>query len=702
MRYSWFLILLSTFALQISLSRASPQANVNNWTPNPCNDNTNNNNKRGIVISPGASLEPLVGNWATSTTTSTPTHTTSTTTTTATATQDNCPSPTPTSPPAQCSSQNTSSWSWSDYLYHTYGYGVTPALGVMGGMLMLIGLHFMTFGFRVFRGTLALVGFTVFGIVTWIGLTNGEPAGGYPHRDIIYVTVIIGLGLLGAIVFMYFWCFSIYMIGGTYLTGSCFLEFNGLSLCDLRAIMETRPFDYQSDHHSSTQNIARICFIIGLVFLFAGSIYIAERYVILFSLSFSGAYLFILGLDLFIHTGFINAPRSILDHNGCHSITYRITTGVYVMLAMVIVLTLLAFCWQYYWNVMIMNRCFGVNVVAVKPETVVVAESAHSPSAGATVVAISEKPGTSHHSEVVPVVSEKPLTSHHSEVIVSPVHSAHSHHSVPLSVIRENASAIASGTGPLSKSASHHTTALVSGPRSVVESVAPSSHHTVISPSRKSLPASAVSASRHSATVVSGGHSGSKYSAAPTGTRSARGRSLPVPSILGSLLGEIVPVGSVHTGTKSAPASSHHSASHHSASQHSASHQSASRHSTSHHSASHHSPSHHSASHHSPSHHSGSQHTESHHTGRDLLAAAAAAAVAAAASRRSVAPSVLSGNRSLSHTHPTTAQSVSGNRSIGTGVVDDDDSRSTSTSATMRSEQPPPVRKLFGIIPVVY
>lgn len=45
----------------------------------------------------------------------------------------------------------------------TYGYGVTPALGVMGGMLMLIGLYLMTFGFRIFRGTLGLVGFTVFG-----------------------------------------------------------------------------------------------------------------------------------------------------------------------------------------------------------------------------------------------------------------------------------------------------------------------------------------------------------------------------------------------------------------------------------------------------------------------------------------------------------------------------------------------------------
>lgn len=47
----------------------------------------------------------------------------------------------------------------------TYGYGITPALGVMGGLLMLIGLHLMSFGFRIFRGTLAIVGFTVFGML---------------------------------------------------------------------------------------------------------------------------------------------------------------------------------------------------------------------------------------------------------------------------------------------------------------------------------------------------------------------------------------------------------------------------------------------------------------------------------------------------------------------------------------------------------
>jgi hypothetical protein len=75
------------------------------------------------------------------------------------------------------------------------------------------------------------------GIVTWIGLTNGEPAGGYPHQDIIYVTVIIGLGLLGALLLMFFWFVGIYLIGSTYFfkllcIGIRRLVLNGQSITD--------------------------------------------------------------------------------------------------------------------------------------------------------------------------------------------------------------------------------------------------------------------------------------------------------------------------------------------------------------------------------------------------------------------------------------------------------------------------------------
>lgn len=380
----------------------------------------------------------------------------------------------------------------------------------------------------------------------------------------------------------------------------------------------------------------------------------AERYVILFSLSFSGAYMFVLGLDLFVHTGFINGPRSILDHNPCHNITYRITTGIYVMLAMVIVLTILAFGWQYYWNIILMHRYFGVNVVPVKAETVTAAKSSHTPTAAGTVVAaVSEKVPTSHHSEVV-VLSEKAPTSHHSEIIAVPTHKSHSHHSAPLSVIRENASAIISG-GP-SHHTSHHTSPVVtSRARSVVESVAPSSHHTVISPSRRS--GTIVSPSHHSGGLLSGvvagllsggGSNGgplaasSRHSVAPTATRSARGTVLPVPSVAGSHhTGSAAPLESVHSASKSG---------------------------------------------------NGSHHT-SHHTSHHSLAPSMIAA-----SRSAAASAAASGTKSQ---HSASAYLTHGQRSGGSAQPEDD---AISTSTTIRSEQPKPPssKKMFGFIPIVY
>lgn len=91
-------------------------------------------------------------------------------------------------------------------------------------------------------------------------------------------------------------------------------------------------------------------------------IILAESYTVIFCTAFTGAYLFILGLDLFIHTGLINAFLSIFDGNRNHVNVYIIRTPVYVMLAFVIVLTLGSFGWQYYWNVISKKKQFGINV----------------------------------------------------------------------------------------------------------------------------------------------------------------------------------------------------------------------------------------------------------------------------------------------------------------------------------------------------
>lgn len=430
-----------------------------------------------------------------------------------------------------------------------------------------------------------------------------------------------------------------------------------------------------------------------MVFLFSASIYLAERYVILFSLAFSGAYMFIFGLDLFIHTGFVNAAREILDHNGCHFITYRITTGVYVMLAMVIVLTLLSFGWQYYWNIIVMHRAFGVNVVPAKAETVIVEKVSSAGSAAVPTEVIVEKGPSSHHSAVV---VEKAPTSHHTEEVVVVPSSHHSHHSAPLSVIRENASAIASGAA-LVKGSSHHTShhtpvVVTSAPRSVIESIAPSTHHTVISPSRHSVPVvegsrSIISPSRHSGGGLLSGASNvipilagtaSRHSVAPTGTRSARGTVLPVPSASGSRhTGSRSVVGS-GSGSGSGPAEVIVVPSAHSRSGNG------------------------SGSHHTSRH---SSHHTSHHSLAPSAISRSIAAASAAQSGTKSQVTAQSGIKSQASApsaakSQATAKSASG-RGSRTSAQPDPDIQSVS-STTVHVEPPSqlPARKLFGIIPL--
>lgn len=52
--------------------------------------------------------------------------------------------------------------------------------------------------------------------MTWIGLVNNEPAGGYPLGDLIYMCVSAGLGLLGAFIFVFFYHMGVYFLAGKF------------------------------------------------------------------------------------------------------------------------------------------------------------------------------------------------------------------------------------------------------------------------------------------------------------------------------------------------------------------------------------------------------------------------------------------------------------------------------------------------------
>ncbi|KAI7903373.1 uncharacterized protein BX663DRAFT_434048 [Cokeromyces recurvatus] len=235
-----------------------------------------------------------------------------------------------------------------DTYIDTYGYGISVAQGFTGIVMMLIGIYFLIFGFSSFRGTLAAVGFVFFALMTWIGLVNNEPMYGYPHNEIVYTCVSVGLGLVGAFLFIFLYGISIYFIGG--LAGLFLAVF-------ILSWKENLVIQLQ---------IARICFIIGMGIIFVILIILAESYSVIFCTAFIGAFLFILGLDLFIHTGLINSFLSIFDGNRYHLNVYMIRTPVYIMLAFIIVLTLISFGWQYYWNVVKREKQFGVHIKEVK------------------------------------------------------------------------------------------------------------------------------------------------------------------------------------------------------------------------------------------------------------------------------------------------------------------------------------------------
>ncbi|KAI8883737.1 hypothetical protein K501DRAFT_333114 [Backusella circina FSU 941] len=239
---------------------------------------------------------------------------------------------------------------WSDYLWHTYGDNVSPAQGFVGVLCIIMGLYFTILAFRYFRPTMAAVGFIFFATMTWIGLVNNEPAVGYPLADLIYICVSAGLGILGAVFFVFFYPIGIYCLAS--LGGFYFAVY----LLSWKANLVI------------TIKVARVCFIIGLGFLVPFILYFIERYVVILCTALIGSYLFFFGLDFFAHTGFINPWLLIFDGNPTHHNTYLMSKPVYVMLGFVIVLFLISVGWQYYWHIYSCDRYFGITIEEAKVE----------------------------------------------------------------------------------------------------------------------------------------------------------------------------------------------------------------------------------------------------------------------------------------------------------------------------------------------
>ncbi|OBZ90752.1 hypothetical protein A0J61_01202 [Choanephora cucurbitarum] len=159
------------------------------------------------------------------------------------------------------------------------------SLLIIFGSVMILG------GFKLFRVTITLAGFT-------IGcLQINEPFESYPNASALYLGVCIGVGLVFGIILMVFYRIGMYalvMLAGVLLT---------LFICGWREDFVIQNFVYRSILALALMTL----FVFGLVF--------TEFIAIVLSTSWIGSCMIGLGIDLLIQTGFVDGLLTLLDFN---------------------------------------------------------------------------------------------------------------------------------------------------------------------------------------------------------------------------------------------------------------------------------------------------------------------------------------------------------------------------------------------------
>jgi len=211
---------------------------------------------------------------------------------------------------------------------------------VIGIILILSGIIFCFFGRRVYRTTLFLIGFYIGTIIAITVLTN---KGGVNHT--IALIVSLAVGFVVGLIFMCCSTMAIWFLGA--LAGYLFALW---------------ILAWASDGviHSKA---GRIIFIIVLTLIGLLLAIFFKNAFIIFGTAFIGAYAIILGIDLFVRTGFALSVRAFMDGN--HDTKYVVNTKVYLMLAGMVVLFILGSLFQYrYYK----NHSFGPDS-GVRPES---------------------------------------------------------------------------------------------------------------------------------------------------------------------------------------------------------------------------------------------------------------------------------------------------------------------------------------------
>ncbi|CEG65730.1 hypothetical protein RMATCC62417_02451 [Rhizopus microsporus] len=215
-------------------------------------------------------------------------------------------------------------------------------------LFMVVGVYFMAAGFPLFTVTMGMVGFVLGASVTWISLRTAEPVHGYPMASTVYLCACVGAGLFFGLATSYFWKLSLYL------------------LCCVTGYMFSLFVWCWRDDFIIRYTLTRHLVSLSITLVFTLSVVVIEFIAVIVSMSFIGAYLFVLGLDVFVQTGFSKGIEDILTFRPYYKTTYHIDLRVYGMLCSVLGLWIIASVWQMCFN---RGKRFGLHVVKNSNDT---------------------------------------------------------------------------------------------------------------------------------------------------------------------------------------------------------------------------------------------------------------------------------------------------------------------------------------------
>ncbi|ORX79800.1 hypothetical protein K493DRAFT_308475 [Basidiobolus meristosporus CBS 931.73] len=191
-----------------------------------------------------------------------------------------------------------------------------------------VGFLFCFFGRYLVKVTIFVAGFFFFaGLSLFLAEKIQPTAEGDSGRAWLHLGISCAIGIIGGLLLLCLWKLGLVLIGGL---GGFALAMFILSLKSGMLISSGTP---------------RIIFIVAMVLVGMIIILFFEKHVVIICTAITGAYVFVIGIDHFVKTGFTDQLN--LFWGGDSTVFYQTNAKVYAMLGSAAVLALIGILIQY-------------------------------------------------------------------------------------------------------------------------------------------------------------------------------------------------------------------------------------------------------------------------------------------------------------------------------------------------------------------